>query len=143
MTVRTRRLAALLAALSAFAAGCGGESDTDLVRDTVRSYGEASAKKDYQRICDDLVAKELLRSVEAVGLPCELAFKRGLQEVKNPRVEVGEVTVNKSKALVQVRSSAEGQPDSQDTLELTLEGGEWRISSLAKAQPQPPQPAAP
>jgi ketosteroid isomerase-like protein len=135
--------AALLVASALVAAGCGGESDQELVRQAVADYGDASAEKDYQRICDELVAKDLLRSVESVGLPCELAFKRGLQDVQEPKVEVGDVTINKSKALVEVRSTAKGQPPSQDTLELTLEGGDWRISSLAKAQPQPPAGAAP
>lgn len=142
-TVHVLRASAVAIALAATAAGCGGTSDEDLVRDAVEQYGEASAKKDYQRICDELVAKELLRSVESVGLPCELAFKRGLQSVKDPKVEVGEIEINKSKALVEVRSSATGQPPSQDTLELTLQGGDWRISSLAKAQPQPPETGAP
>ena len=144
MAPRIRQVtAAVLVASALLSAGCGGESDTELVRQTVADYGEASAKKDYQRICDELVAKELLRSVESVGLPCELAFKRGLQDVKDPKVEIGDVTINKSKALVEVRSTAEGQPPSDDTLELTLQGGDWRISSLAKAQPQPPASSAP
>lgn len=135
--------AAFLVASALAGAGCGGESDEELVRRAVADYGEATAKKDYQRICDEIVGEDLLRSVESVGLPCELAFKRGLQDVKNPKVEVGDVEINKSKALVEVRSTADGQPPSQDTLELTLQGGDWRISSLAKAQPQPPAAGAP
>lgn len=145
MGTRMQQLAAAVLVATALAGtGCGdGESDEELVRQAVADYGQATAKKDYQRICDEIVARELLQSVESVGLPCELAFKRGLQDVKNPKVEVGDVKINKSKALVDVRSTADGQPASQDTLELTLQGGDWKISSLAKAQPQPPQTSAP
>jgi len=134
-------LAAIGAAL--FLAACGGASDDELVRETVQRYAKASAEKDYQEICDEIVAKELIRSVESVGLPCELAFKRGLGPVKEPKVRVDDVQVNKTKALVRVHSTAKNQPASDDTLELVLQGGSWRISSLAKAQPQPPTTTSP
>jgi len=124
-------------------AGCGDPSDEERVRDAVSDFGEASAKKDYQRICDDLIAKGLAESVEAVGLPCEVAFKRGLDPVKEPKVEIKKIKINKTRALVNVRSTAKNQPPSDDTLELVLEGGDWRISALAKPQPQPPGSSAP
>lgn len=136
-------IAIVLAALALGVAGCGGTSEEERVRDAVAAFGEASAKKDYQRICDELVAEDLAESVEAVGLPCESAFKRGLDPVREPRVEVRKVTINKTRALVNVRSTAKNQPPSEDTLELVLEGGDWRISSLAKPQPQPPGSSAP
>ena len=141
--MRVLVIAIVLAALALGVAGCGGESDEDRVRDAVAAFGEASAKKDYQRICDELVAKDLAQSVEAVGLPCETAFKRGLDPVKEPKVEIKKVKINKTRALVNVRSTAKNQPPSDDTLELVLEGGDWRISSLAKPQPQPPGSSAP
>lgn len=136
-------IAIVLAALVLGVAGCGDPSDEKRVRDAVAAFGEASAKKDYQRICDDLVAKDLAESVEAVGLPCEAAFKRGLDPVKEPKVEIKKVKINKTRALVTVRSTAKNQPPSDDTLELVLEGGDWRISALAKPQPQPPGSPSP
>lgn len=145
MSVTTARalLATLLAGGAAGLAACGDPSDEERVRDAVAAFGAASAKKDYQEICDELVAKDLAESVEAVGLPCEVAFKRGLDPVKEPKVEIKKVTINKTRALVNVRSTAKNQPPSDDTLELVLEGGDWRISSLARPQPQPPSETAP
>ncbi len=78
-----------------------------------------------------------------MGLPCELAFKRGLDPVKDPKIRIDDVKVVKSKALVRVRTTAKNQPPSDDTLELVRQGGNWRISSLAKPQPQPPASSAP
>ena len=83
MTTPVRATALLLTAAVLALGACGGASDEDQVRDTVQRLGKASADKDYQEICDALVAEELIRSVEAVGLPCELAFKRGLDPVKD------------------------------------------------------------
>jgi hypothetical protein len=136
---RTRARAGILILVAALAggSGCGGASEEERVRDAVGDFGTASAKKDYQHICDDLVAKDLAESVEAVGLPCEVAFKRGLDPVKDPKIEIKKVKINKTRALVSIRSTAKNQPPSDDTLELVLEGGDWRIASLAKPQPQP------
>lgn len=128
----------LLLALAPALVACGGESEEEQVRAAVAAYADASADKDYQRICDELIAETLVQSVESVGLPCELAFKEGLERVREPEVDVREVRINRSKALVEVTSTAKGQQPSQDTLELVLQGGDWRISALAKPQPQPP-----
>ena len=125
-----------------FAVGCGSSSDRQDVRDAVERFGAATAEKDYQEICDKLIAETLVESVEAVGLPCELAFRRGLENVEEPSLAIGQVDVNKSKALVRVRSEAKGQPASEDLLELVLEGGEWKVSALAKPQPQRPEAPA-
>jgi hypothetical protein len=123
--------------------GCGGEEPvTDEVRGAVEDFGRASADKDYQRLCDEILAPQLIESVERVGLPCEQALRQGLGDVRAPKVEVRSVVVNRDKALVQVRSSAAGQQPSQDTLEVVRQDGRWRISSLARAQPAQP-PAAP
>jgi hypothetical protein len=146
-TPPTRRYPAPLAllatcGLAVLAVGCGGTSDRQDVREAVERFGSATADKDYQEICDELIAETLIESVEAVGLPCELAFRRGLENVEEPALAVGQVDVNKSKALVRVRSEAKGQPASEDLLELVLEGGEWKVSALAKPQPQRPQAPA-
>jgi hypothetical protein len=71
-----RPLAAVLAVSGVFF-GCGeGPSDTERVHDVVEAFGQASAAKDYQRLCDDLLAPKLVSEVESAGLPCELAVSR-------------------------------------------------------------------
>ena len=136
-----RAAPALLVAL--LLAACGGESDADRVRDTVERFGAASARHDYQQICDELISPQLAAKVEEIGLPCELAFKRGLEDVRKPKLTVRGVQVRKNRALATVHSTAAGQKPSDDVVELVKEDGQWRISALARPQPQPPPRTTP
>jgi hypothetical protein len=136
-----RRLAAALAAATVLA-GCGTRepSDQEKVRSTLADLAAATAKKDYQRLCDDIFAKELLRGISEIGLPCEVAMRNSLGDVDNPRLVVGRVEVKGSRASAEVRTSAEGQEPSRDTVRLVKEKGAWRVSSLAEASGPEPTP---
>lgn len=127
--VRLPLLTLLLCA--AVLTACGGDSEPAKVREVVTAFGKASANKDYQRICDDLVDQDLADNVERVGLPCELAFKRGLGEVQGAKLEIKTVAVNDDKASVGIRTTAKNQQPSEDVMQLVLRDGEWRISSLS------------
>jgi len=138
--VPTQRLLAtltllLLAGLTlalAFVLLVGGDDATpeDEVRGVVTRFGEASAAKDYQEICDELLAEELVDNVEQFGLPCELALKQGLGEVKAPQLALGLVTVKGDRASARVKTTARGQKPSADTLTLRRIDDEWRIAAL-------------
>ena len=134
-----RRLAAL-AAGALVLAGCGNAkpSDEEQVRTTLTSFSRATAAKDYQTICDRLLAPSLIAALKKIGLPCEIALQQGLGDVREPRLLVGAVTVQGKRATADVRSSAAGQPPSKDTIELVRTDAGWRIASLAK----PSQPTA-
>jgi hypothetical protein len=122
---------ALLLACAALA-GCGdsGPTDAEQVRATVDSFRVATAAKDYQKLCDELLAPALVKQVEAAGLPCESALREGLGDVKDPKLTIGKVTVDGLTATADVRTSAAGQDPSHDTLKLTKVGDRWRIASL-------------
>ena len=127
-------LAAALAA-AALLAGCGdsGPTATEQVRTTLDEFGRATAAKDYQALCDEVFAPKLVEKLGQVGLPCELAMQRGFEDVENPRLTIGKITVAKDEksAKAEIRSSASGQDPSQDTVELVPVGDKgWRISSL-------------
>jgi hypothetical protein len=125
-----RPIVALLAVSGAFA-GCGdGPSDTERVHDAVEAFGAASAAKDYQKLCDQLLAPKLVSEVESAGLPCELALKQGLGDVSSPRLTIGTIRVDGDAATADVQSSARGQPPSRDTIQLVRVGESWRIASL-------------
>jgi len=123
---------ALLAALAAIAlAGCGaGPSDEEKVRQTLDDFGKATAAKDYQALCDHILAPKLIDKLKQVGLPCEVALQQSLGDVKDPRITIGRVTVTDNLAKAEVRTSAAGQQPSRDTVELVPVDGSWRISSL-------------
>ena len=130
-----------LAALAVVIAGCGDSDPTDeeQVRTTLTAFIRATAAKDYQALCDRLLAPSLIDELKKIGLPCEIALQQGLGEVRQPRLIVGAVTVNGKTATAQIRTSAEGQAPSKDTVELERTDAGWRIASLVK--PSQPGPA--
>jgi hypothetical protein len=122
-------LCALLAA-AAIAAGCGSDDEGE-VRKTLDAFARATAAKDYQRMCDDLLSPKLIEQIRRVNLPCEVALRTGLEDVEKPRLEVKSVKVDGDTASAQVHSTAANQEASDDTVRLEKVDGEWRIASLA------------
>jgi hypothetical protein len=113
-------------------AGCGdaGPTPEEQVRTTVGDFGHATAAKDYGKLCEEILAPQLVDKVTQVGLPCETALRRGLGRVEDPHLTIGRVTVDGDKASAEVRTSAAGEKPSKDTLELVNVNGTWKISSL-------------
>jgi ketosteroid isomerase-like protein len=132
----------LVLALALVLAGCGdsGPTDTEQVRTTLNAFSKATAAKDYQALCDKLLAPSLIADLKKIGLPCEIALQQGLGDVKQPKLIVGDVKVEGKKATAQVRSSAQGQAPSSDTVELERTEDGWRISSLATPKEAGPAP---
>ena len=130
-----------LGALAVALAGCGdsGPTDEEQVRTTLTAFTRATAAKDYQTLCDRLLAPSLIADLKKIGLPCEIALQQGLRDVRQPRLIIGAVTVKGKKASADVRSSAEGEAPSKDTIELERTDKGWRIASLAT--PSEPGPA--
>ena len=126
------RALALAFALALLAAGCGGgNSDEEQVRDTVTELARATEAKDYQALCDRILAPSLIDEVKRVGLPCEVALQQALGDVKEPRLTIGRITIDGERAKAEVRTSASGQKPSQDVVELQRVDEDWRISALA------------
>jgi hypothetical protein len=134
-----RRLTIIAAAvLTLAAAGCGGQSAEDQVRAKLNDFAQATAAKDYRRLCHDVLAKQLVQRAEAAGLSCEVALKTGLNDVQKPKVQIQKVTVKGDSATAVVHTTAANQDASTDTLELARQGGDWRVSSVTS----PPSPGA-
>jgi hypothetical protein len=126
-----RRAAAIaVAALLGAGGGCGGPSDEDKVRATLDTFAEATAQRDWRRICEEVLARRLLERLRAAGVGCEVALSTGLQGVRDPRLEIGAVTVRGDAARARVRTLAANQNESTDTVELVRQGDEWRIAAL-------------
>jgi hypothetical protein len=130
------RLAVLAAVLTL--AACGKEKPTQAVRKSVERFGKAVAAHDYQELCDNLLATNLIAALEGRGVPCELALKTGLGATKDAKISIKTIAVNSNRALVGVHSTAANQAPSDDTLNLVKEHGKWKVSSLARPEPQPP-----
>jgi hypothetical protein len=121
---------ALLLAFAALAGCGGGPTDEEQVRSTVDAFSRATAAKDYDKMCKQLLAPKLLEQVRQAGLPCEVALSKGLAAVKDPKLSIGAIKVDGDKATADVRTSAAGEPPSRDTLDLTKINGQWKIASL-------------
>ena len=130
-----------IVALVAVLSGCGENEPTDeeQVRTTLTAFSRATAAKDYQALCDKLLAPSLIADLKKIGLPCEIALQQGLGDVRQPRLIVGEVTVRGKTAVAEVRTTAEGEAPSKDTVELERTEAGWRIASLST--PSEPGPA--
>ena len=130
-----RRVVAAAALAAVLLGGCGDSEPTarEQVRETLDEFGRATAAKDYQALCDRVFAPKLVGKLTQVGLPCEVAMQRSFEEVENPRLTIGKITVAKDEksAEAEVRTSASGQTPSQDTVTLVpVKDDGWRVSSL-------------
>jgi hypothetical protein len=113
-------------------AGCGdaGPTPEEQVRTTVSDFGRATAAKDYATLCGRLLAPQLVEDVTSIGLPCEAAMRRGLEEVRDPHLTIGRVQIDGDRATAEIRTSAQGEAPSKDTLRLVNINGTWKIASL-------------
>ncbi len=129
-TLRAVRIRTLIPALTLVVlAGCGGDIAAEAeVRGVVTAFGAATAKKDYQKICDELLAQALVDNAEQYGLPCEVAIKQGLGKVQAPRLTISAVTVKGDRASARVKTGAKSQFNATETLKLRRVDDEWRIS---------------
>jgi len=129
-----RRALAAAALAGALLGGCGDSEPTarEQVRQTLDEFGRATAAKDYQALCDRVFAPELVTKLTQVGLPCEVAMQQSFEDVENPRLTIGAITVarDEKRATAEVRTSATGQTPSRDEVELVPVEGGWRVSSL-------------
>jgi hypothetical protein len=139
------RIAALVlvAAVLTAAPGCGKQTDERArVRATVIDFKTAVERGDVSTICGRLVSRALLIKLSGVGLPCDVALG-ALKSVERPKLKLLRVRVRGKTAFARVRTNAVGQPPSEDTIRLVLEGKGWRIASLAGDLTGPPSPANP
>jgi len=130
MLRRVRYLAPALALLVLVGCGEQGPTPEEQVRSTVTEFGRATASKDYQALCDRILAPSLVEDVESIGLPCEVALRQGLGDVREPRLTIGRIVVREDEATAEIRTSASGEEPSRDTLRLVNLDGTWKISSL-------------
>jgi hypothetical protein len=84
--------AAALAAVGAALAGCGGEEGPTpeaRVRATLADLARGTEAKDYELLCERVLAPALVEQVTSIGLPCEVALRKGLGDVSEPKLKVG------------------------------------------------------
>jgi hypothetical protein len=135
-----RATAAVLMVLAVAVGACGGAAepkrrpvpDREQVAAVVDSFRRATAVKDYGRLCRDVLAAELVTRVQRAGMTCADALRAGLQDVRDPQLQVDRIVVTGDRATADVRTSAAGEAPSSDRLTLVREHDGWRIASLGE-----------
>ncbi len=135
-----RALTVLAAAVATVLLGssCGGESGDPRAlggpaREAVQLVGEfrdALAGRDFERICDVLLARELRR--QAGGKDCPDLLKRTAADVRGPAITVETLTIKRHQVTAEVTTTTAGQPPVPDTMELVRQRGRLRIRSLSE-----------
>lgn len=139
MQARAALLPALVAAL--LIAGCGPAAGGDTTGDftgparevaaTVEALQEAAAARDAQRICGQLLAREVLDRMRAAGTSCAPAVEDALLSA-----DVTELTVREGQVRVQGRRAAArvavgtGENPTVTTFRLVRAPDGWRITGF-------------
>ena len=123
--------------MCALAVGCGGaekgspkpiSGPPKEVAAVVAQLERATAKRDFNAICDDLLSSAARQ--RAGGSDCARLLGERAGTIRRPRIVVQSIEVNGSRAQVRVRTTAGGQAATTDVLHMVRENGRFRISSL-------------
>lgn len=130
-------LLALIACLLALAgAGCGAANDSAAefegveqeVARAVEDLEEAAADDDARRICEGLLARELVREI---GSDCPGEIQRALDQTDTFGLTVESVRVTGDRARARVETGVD--EEQVELLELVREDGGWKIAGLPRA----------
>jgi hypothetical protein len=128
---------ALIAALLALAlTGCGAATPSqndkfkgaqqDVVK-VVDSLASAGSRGDAERICTEILAKQLVTELKSAGGDCVAEMDRAIKDASDYDLQVTSVKVNGNNATAQVRQGKSGQVA---TFTFVKEGGAWKASAL-------------
>jgi hypothetical protein len=110
--------------------GCGASAQGQ-VQSKVNQFLGAIAAHNYRTLCSEVLAPSLLARLKGGGITCEQAMRISLEDVHDPILSIGRITVNGSRAQAITLSGAEGQKGAFESIQLVDTGSGWRISSLA------------
>jgi hypothetical protein len=112
------------------AAGGDFEGEREEVAQVLEDLQESARDGDEQRVCR-LLARPLLRRLEAQGVPCPRAVSAALEDADSFQVTVQDVQVRGTTATARV-ATGNGEDAPTDTVRLVREGANWRIASLGE-----------
>ena len=95
---------------------------------TVDRLERAVAEQDFAAICDQLFTARARE--RAGGDECAVQLRSAAEGVERPAIEIEGIDVKDNRAIVKVRTEAEGQARVSDKLELRREGGRWLVEAL-------------
>lgn len=120
-------------------AGCGGgekpapkpiSGPAKEVAEVVQKLGRATARRDFQTICDDLLASATRQ--QAGGADCPAVLDQRARGVSRPKIVIESIAVAGGQAQVRVRTTAKGQAAVRDVIRLVREKGKFRVLALGR-----------
>jgi Putative lumazine-binding len=135
-----RTLPPLALITAALVAGCTTQSSNDdstskfrgeqrLVANTVEDFESAASKGDQDKICRDLLAKDLVQQYASRGGTCEKVVDGALKDTDSFDLTVEKVTISDQQATANVKADR-GKKDINQALTLVKQGAGWRISAF-------------
>src|SRR4051812_35057080 len=131
-----RRALATAAALTLSLSACGAATSTQNdkfkgeqqnVVKVVDALAQAGSRGDADRICTEILAKQLVTELKSAGGDCVTEIDRAISDASDYDLQVTSVKVNGANATAQVRQGKNGQVA---TFTFVKEGGAWRASAL-------------
>jgi len=131
-----RRALALAAALTLSLSACGTATSTQNdkfkgeqqnVVKVVDALAQAGTRGDAERICTEILAKQLVTELKTAGGDCVSEMDRAISDASDYDLQVTSVKVNGSNATAQVRQGKDGQVA---TFTFVKEGDAWKASAL-------------
>ena len=129
-----RRTLAIAAALTLGLSACGSpaapsksETDQQQITKVVDSLAAAGTRRDAEKICTDILAKQLVAELKAAGGDCESEMDRAIKDATDYDLQVVSVKVNGANATAQVR---QGDAGAVATFTFVKEGDAWKASAL-------------
>ena len=130
------RVALIAAVLALALTGCGAASSTqnskfkgaqqDVVK-VVDSLAQAGSRGDADKICTEILAKQLVTELKSAGGDCVTEMDRAIKDASDYDLQVTSVRINGPNATAQVRQGKDGQVA---TFTFVKEGDAWKASAL-------------
>jgi hypothetical protein len=124
-------IAAGSALAAALIAGCGGGDGggdpEGEIRAQLEKFKTAANERDFETICDEVIAPAAKAALEALGGPCPEEFAEDTPEgTEIEEFSVDNVEVEGDGATVDLTFTTDGQKESQTRIFVKVDG-EWRL----------------
>jgi hypothetical protein len=98
------------------------------VADTVSALQQDLVTRNWADICAQVYSSKA--RAQAGGDSCPAYVRRGAAGLRSPHIRVRKVDVGRGRASAHVITTAAGQAEVPETIELVLEGGKYRVAAL-------------
>jgi hypothetical protein len=133
-----RRTLATAAVLALGVSACGS-SDSDStpsgtpqeqITKVVDNLSTAGQRRDAERICKDILAKQLVEELKTAGGDCLTEMDRAIKDATDFDLKISQIKVTGNSATARVRQGEDGETA---VFSFVKEGNVWKASALGGA----------